>query len=758
MVVVASAPDPPYSSGAGRPCRPTYAHRSHPRRENVEDGSRSRVSTVTFRASRVTVSKNSTCSGVAHSMTLAGRDFTTSPRGRPLVLDQPLHPGRDGADRLEVALVDLALVDGQLELLLDECDQLHEAHGVDEVLQQRRVVGHVDVLEQQLVVDERADAPRHVVGLVRFVHGLPPQAIPDQGPPVPAGATRSGARPGRDRSIQSVSMSTRAGCASTGMLALAALEPRRTSTVIRPPEWSRLDAASSSMACWSTRRRGTPPAERPADRRAHPGTGSALPRPRLEQDVEPARQHQGGVPAVVPLPGQGHRRPGPEAVPHHPQHVHAHQLHGQVGRGRGFVHGRGVELDGGGGPGAVAVPRVVEADGRDAPLRQAAGAVRPDAGLVAATHAEPGQEQHQGSGPARRHGQDRRQVLATRGHEQGMLGNHAGAGHRRVRSGHRVRGPHERIPASCHRSDRAHAATAATTRSDRSPCMSSLRPCLLRRNRGRPRRSAAGSTSCCRSTRAPRPRSRSASPPSTGSGSLPLDTWSRSASPSNPRRLPRTSSDEISWYTSRRRGKPSTSRVPAAMSWATGSAASASSPVDTPVSRACLVIHCTYAWPSTAGATAASPAAPAWSAASVATVPPSRRPANPTRCTPATSRSAPAASRASSTWERRLTCSVPRSLSPYPWAWNRRTACPAAASARARAVSRGWRYTCSRAKEWQSTQPSTGVASSGVDRTPTVMAPPMRGCTKASRMPSSRSTNERNEAMRSGSIPTTPPT
>src|SRR6266571_8065 len=259
MVVVASAPDPPYSSGAGRPCRPTYAHRSHPRRENVEDGSRSRVSTVTFRASRVTVSKNSTCSGVAHSMTLAGRDFTTSPRGRPLVLDQPLHPGRDGADRLEVALVDLALVDGQLELLLDECDQLHEAHGVDEVLQQRRVVGHVDVLEQQLVVDERADAPRHVVGLVRFVHGLPPQAIPDQGPPVPAGATRSGARPGRDRSIQSVSMSTRAGCASTGMLALAALEPRRTSTVIRPPEWSRLDAASSSMACWSTRRRASIP-------------------------------------------------------------------------------------------------------------------------------------------------------------------------------------------------------------------------------------------------------------------------------------------------------------------------------------------------------------------------------------------------------------------------------------------------------------------------------------------------------------------
>src|SRR6266571_4738604 len=207
MVVVASAPDPPYSSGAGRPCRPTYAHRSHPRRENVEDGSRSRVSTVTFRASRVTVSKNSTCSGVAHSMTLAGRDFTTSPRGRPLVLDQPLHPGRDGADRLEVALVDLALVDGQLELLLDECDQLHEAHGVDEVLQQRRVVGHVDVLEQQLVVDERADAPRHVVGLVRFVHGLPPQAIPDQGPPVPAGATRSGARPGRDRSSRSVEAS-----------------------------------------------------------------------------------------------------------------------------------------------------------------------------------------------------------------------------------------------------------------------------------------------------------------------------------------------------------------------------------------------------------------------------------------------------------------------------------------------------------------------------------------------------------------------
>src|SRR2546426_2100247 len=108
---------------------PNSPQRSHAWREKVCVRSRSSVSSGSERANRRTESKNSDCSGLTHSMIdEAAVRALSSDLLLQLLLDKPV----DIPDRSEVGRRDVAVVDLDVELVLDERHHLGQAQGVDD--------------------------------------------------------------------------------------------------------------------------------------------------------------------------------------------------------------------------------------------------------------------------------------------------------------------------------------------------------------------------------------------------------------------------------------------------------------------------------------------------------------------------------------------------------------------------------------------------------------------------------------------------
>src|ERR687892_680156 len=86
-------------------------------------------------------------------------------RGGETSADESLDVG----DRPEVLRRDICVVDLGVELLLEERHQLHQGKGVQDALEQRRVVGERGVgIEHDLFLDESADPIGNVHGFLLF--------------------------------------------------------------------------------------------------------------------------------------------------------------------------------------------------------------------------------------------------------------------------------------------------------------------------------------------------------------------------------------------------------------------------------------------------------------------------------------------------------------------------------------------------------------------------------------------------------------